>query len=199
MRSADLIRELEKAGWTLKRVRGSHHVFVHPSASRDRGRAASEARTRRRSRRRDPQAGRPLIMRYPIAIEPRTERDPSTASSFPICPARFSARRHAGGRDRRRRGGRTRVDRRARSTPAKPMSAAVARWRRFAPMPRILRRTGSSRRRHDRPGARSTIRSRTRQHHAAAPRVLRRLDDEQRAPPARRDPATIAKLARSIG
>jgi predicted RNA binding protein YcfA (HicA-like mRNA interferase family) len=34
MRSADLIRELEKAGWVLKRVRGSHHVFVH---SRRRG------------------------------------------------------------------------------------------------------------------------------------------------------------------
>jgi predicted RNA binding protein YcfA (HicA-like mRNA interferase family) len=31
MRSADLIRELKKAGWTLKRVRGSHHVFIHPS------------------------------------------------------------------------------------------------------------------------------------------------------------------------
>ena len=30
MRSAVLIRELEKAGWTLKRVRGSHHVFTHP-------------------------------------------------------------------------------------------------------------------------------------------------------------------------
>ncbi|HWY81117.1 MAG TPA: type II toxin-antitoxin system HicA family toxin [Roseiarcus sp.] len=30
MRSADLIRELEKAGWVLKRVRGSHHVFDHP-------------------------------------------------------------------------------------------------------------------------------------------------------------------------
>jgi predicted RNA binding protein YcfA (HicA-like mRNA interferase family) len=30
MRSADLVRELEKAGWVLKRVRGSHHVFVHP-------------------------------------------------------------------------------------------------------------------------------------------------------------------------
>ena len=26
-----LIRELEKAGWTLKRIRGSHHVFVHSS------------------------------------------------------------------------------------------------------------------------------------------------------------------------
>jgi predicted RNA binding protein YcfA (HicA-like mRNA interferase family) len=30
MRSGDLVRELEKAGWTLKRVRGSHHVFTHP-------------------------------------------------------------------------------------------------------------------------------------------------------------------------
>jgi predicted RNA binding protein YcfA (HicA-like mRNA interferase family) len=33
MRSADLIRELEGAGWTLKRIRGSHHVFIHPSRS----------------------------------------------------------------------------------------------------------------------------------------------------------------------
>lgn len=31
IRSAELIREMEKAGWTLKRIRGSHHVFVHPS------------------------------------------------------------------------------------------------------------------------------------------------------------------------
>ncbi len=31
MRSADLIRELEAAGWFLNRVRGSHHVFKHPS------------------------------------------------------------------------------------------------------------------------------------------------------------------------
>ncbi len=30
MRSSELIRELEKAGWVLKRVRGSHHVFTHP-------------------------------------------------------------------------------------------------------------------------------------------------------------------------
>jgi predicted RNA binding protein YcfA (HicA-like mRNA interferase family) len=29
MRSAELIRELEKAGWVLKRVRGSHHIFTH--------------------------------------------------------------------------------------------------------------------------------------------------------------------------
>jgi len=31
MMSADLIREFEAAGWTLDRVRGSHHVFKHPS------------------------------------------------------------------------------------------------------------------------------------------------------------------------
>jgi len=31
MRSADLIRELEAAGWVLDRVRGSHHVFKHRS------------------------------------------------------------------------------------------------------------------------------------------------------------------------
>ena len=30
MKSADLIRRLEANGWTLNRVRGSHHVFKHP-------------------------------------------------------------------------------------------------------------------------------------------------------------------------
>lgn len=29
MNSADLIRQLKKAGWRLDRVRGSHHVFTH--------------------------------------------------------------------------------------------------------------------------------------------------------------------------
>lgn len=29
MKSVDLIRELEKAGWTLDRIRGSHHIFRH--------------------------------------------------------------------------------------------------------------------------------------------------------------------------
>ena len=33
MRRADLIRQLRLAGWTLDRVRGSHHVFKH--ADRD--------------------------------------------------------------------------------------------------------------------------------------------------------------------
>jgi predicted RNA binding protein YcfA (HicA-like mRNA interferase family) len=28
--SADLIRDLKKAGWQLDRIRGSHHVFTHP-------------------------------------------------------------------------------------------------------------------------------------------------------------------------
>ncbi len=31
MKSADLIRELQAAGWRLDRVRGSHHVFKHSS------------------------------------------------------------------------------------------------------------------------------------------------------------------------
>jgi predicted RNA binding protein YcfA (HicA-like mRNA interferase family) len=30
MNSAALIRELNRAGWRLDRVRGSHHVFRHP-------------------------------------------------------------------------------------------------------------------------------------------------------------------------
>jgi predicted RNA binding protein YcfA (HicA-like mRNA interferase family) len=31
MTSAGLIREIARAGWVLDRVRGSHHVFTHPS------------------------------------------------------------------------------------------------------------------------------------------------------------------------
>ncbi|WP_080355218.1 type II toxin-antitoxin system HicA family toxin [Stenotrophomonas maltophilia] len=30
MKSRDLIRDLEAAGWTCRRICGSHHVFVHP-------------------------------------------------------------------------------------------------------------------------------------------------------------------------
>lgn len=30
MSSAELIRELELAGWQRNRIRGSHHVFKHP-------------------------------------------------------------------------------------------------------------------------------------------------------------------------
>jgi predicted RNA binding protein YcfA (HicA-like mRNA interferase family) len=33
MKSRDLIRELEAAGWMLDRARGSHHVFKHPDRS----------------------------------------------------------------------------------------------------------------------------------------------------------------------
>ncbi len=30
MNSAELIKQLEKAGWVLRSVKGSHHVYVHP-------------------------------------------------------------------------------------------------------------------------------------------------------------------------
>jgi predicted RNA binding protein YcfA (HicA-like mRNA interferase family) len=31
VKSAAIIRELRAAGWVLNRIRGSHHVFGHPS------------------------------------------------------------------------------------------------------------------------------------------------------------------------
>jgi predicted RNA binding protein YcfA (HicA-like mRNA interferase family) len=31
MKSADLIRDLKKAGWVEDRVVGSHHIFKHPT------------------------------------------------------------------------------------------------------------------------------------------------------------------------
>ncbi len=31
VKSKELIKELEANGWVLKRVRGSHHQFVHPN------------------------------------------------------------------------------------------------------------------------------------------------------------------------
>ncbi|MFO1262780.1 MAG: type II toxin-antitoxin system HicA family toxin [Rhodoferax sp.] len=31
MNSANLIKEMQRAGWQLDRVNGSHHVFKHPS------------------------------------------------------------------------------------------------------------------------------------------------------------------------
>jgi predicted RNA binding protein YcfA (HicA-like mRNA interferase family) len=31
MKSSALIKELEAGGWKLDRVRGSHHVFKHPT------------------------------------------------------------------------------------------------------------------------------------------------------------------------
>lgn len=30
MQSRQLIKELEAAGWVLKRITGSHHIFKHP-------------------------------------------------------------------------------------------------------------------------------------------------------------------------
>jgi predicted RNA binding protein YcfA (HicA-like mRNA interferase family) len=31
VKSADIIKELKAAGWVLDRIRGSHHVFKHPT------------------------------------------------------------------------------------------------------------------------------------------------------------------------
>lgn len=31
MNSRDLVKELETAGWTLVRVKGSHHQYAHPA------------------------------------------------------------------------------------------------------------------------------------------------------------------------
>lgn len=31
MTSADLIRDMQRAGWRLDRVSGSHHTFKHPA------------------------------------------------------------------------------------------------------------------------------------------------------------------------
>jgi predicted RNA binding protein YcfA (HicA-like mRNA interferase family) len=33
MNSRELIKELNAAGWKLKRVKGSHHQFAHPDQS----------------------------------------------------------------------------------------------------------------------------------------------------------------------
>ncbi|MDD1966503.1 type II toxin-antitoxin system HicA family toxin [Pseudomonas putida] len=33
MNSRELIAELEAAGWTLQRIRGSHHIFTHPRSA----------------------------------------------------------------------------------------------------------------------------------------------------------------------
>ena len=30
MNSADVIKKLEKAGWVLRGVKGSHHIYTHP-------------------------------------------------------------------------------------------------------------------------------------------------------------------------
>jgi len=30
MNSAEIIKQLEKAGWVLRSVKGSHHIYTHP-------------------------------------------------------------------------------------------------------------------------------------------------------------------------
>jgi len=30
MNSADIVKQLERAGWVLRGVRGSHHIYSHP-------------------------------------------------------------------------------------------------------------------------------------------------------------------------
>ena len=30
MNSADIVKRLERAGWVLRGVRGSHHIYTHP-------------------------------------------------------------------------------------------------------------------------------------------------------------------------
>jgi predicted RNA binding protein YcfA (HicA-like mRNA interferase family) len=30
MNSAEIIKQLEKAGWVLRGVKGSHHIYTHP-------------------------------------------------------------------------------------------------------------------------------------------------------------------------
>ena len=29
--SADLIKQLQRKGWVLRSIKGSHHIFVHPT------------------------------------------------------------------------------------------------------------------------------------------------------------------------
>jgi len=33
MNSASIIKQLEKAGWVLRGVKGSHHIYTHPKKS----------------------------------------------------------------------------------------------------------------------------------------------------------------------
>ncbi|MDP2170165.1 MAG: type II toxin-antitoxin system HicA family toxin [Rhodocyclaceae bacterium] len=30
MNSADIVRQLKRAGWVLRGVKGSHHIYTHP-------------------------------------------------------------------------------------------------------------------------------------------------------------------------
>jgi predicted RNA binding protein YcfA (HicA-like mRNA interferase family) len=33
MSSAEIIKQLEKSGWVLRGVKGSHHIYTHPERS----------------------------------------------------------------------------------------------------------------------------------------------------------------------
>jgi predicted RNA binding protein YcfA (HicA-like mRNA interferase family) len=72
IKSSDLIKELKADGWTLDRVRGSHHVFKHPVKAghvtvpappkKDLGKGlVAASRTKA--------VYKEMTMRYPIVIE----------------------------------------------------------------------------------------------------------------------------------
>ena len=180
MRSANLIRELEKAGWTLKRIRGSHHVFVHPSRRGIVVVPHPKRELKRRPRRRNSQTGRPLTH----ALSDRHRTPDGTVRlrrRHPCSAGLLFRRRDAGGSDRRRRGGGTRLDRRGARRRQDSSASLVAGGGPRQPRLRGMDPVG----RHDRPrGARRH--GGAGQHHLAAPGVAPKM----RAPPARRDRAT---------
>ena len=93
MTSTDLIRDMQRAGWQLDHVNGSHHIFKHPSRPRHvvvphpkKGPGAGLGQSH-------PAAGqylKGLSMRYPITIESGND---STAWGVvvPDLPGCFSA------------------------------------------------------------------------------------------------------------
>ena len=90
MRSADLIRELKEGRLGLK-TRSRLAPRVHSSSTAwNRGCATPQARIGRRPCRRHPQASWHLMMRYPIAIESRTDRS-AYGVVVPDLPGCFSA------------------------------------------------------------------------------------------------------------
>jgi hypothetical protein len=73
MNSAYLIKRLEQAGWVLRGVKRSHHIYTHPTQGGAYQRAASQKGFRRRPCPEALEASRIEMrrraMRYPIAIE----------------------------------------------------------------------------------------------------------------------------------
>lgn len=93
MKSRDLIRGLEAAGWTCCRIRGSHHVFVHLAVASHHHRASPQKGSGQgagsgvaEARRTD--VGGP--MRYPVLIEAGDERT-AWGVIVPDLPGCFSA------------------------------------------------------------------------------------------------------------